>query len=50
MLRSFYSYAFLIELDKCSICRITWFDADELEMLQCLIENKVTAALPGGIG
>jgi Zn-finger nucleic acid-binding protein len=43
MLRSFYSYAFLIELDKCSMCSITWFDADELEMLQCLIEKKATA-------
>jgi heat shock protein HtpX len=41
MFRSFYSYAFLIELDKCSMCRITWFDADELDMLQCLIENKL---------
>ena len=40
MSRSFYSYAFLIELDKCSMCRVTWFDAYELEMLQCLIENK----------
>ncbi len=45
MFRSFYSYAFLIELDKCSMCRVTWFDADELDMLQCLIENKITDAL-----
>jgi Zn-finger nucleic acid-binding protein len=47
MFRSFYSYAFLIELDKCSMCRVTWFDADELEMLQCLIEHKITE-MPAG--
>jgi heat shock protein HtpX len=43
MLRTFYSLAYLIEIDRCSICNITWFDPDELEMLQCLIENKITA-------
>lgn len=43
MLRTFYSLAYLIEIDRCSLCNITWFDADELEMLQCLIENKMTA-------
>ena len=40
MFRTFYSYAFLIELDKCSTCRVTWFDRDELGMLQCLANNK----------
>jgi hypothetical protein len=24
------------------MCRVTWFDIDELEMLQCLIENKLS--------
>lgn len=43
MLRAFYSLAYLIEIDRCKICNITWFDADELEMLQCVIENKMTA-------
>jgi hypothetical protein len=47
MFRSFYSYAFLIELDKCGMCRVTWFDEDELEMLQCLIENKITGTPSG---
>ena len=42
MFRTFYSGAYLIEIDRCNICRLTWFDADELEMLQCLIENKIT--------
>ena len=41
MLRSFYSSAHLIELDRCLICGYTWFDQDELEMLQCLIQNRI---------
>jgi Zn-finger nucleic acid-binding protein len=45
MLRTFYSLAYLIEIDRCSFCNITWFDADELEMLQCIIENRMTATL-----
>lgn len=50
MFRTFYSYAYLIELDRCSVCRLTWFDVDELEMLQCLIENKITGTIQGGSG
>ena len=41
MSRGFYSQAHLIEVDRCSFCGITWFDQDELEMLQCLIENRI---------
>ena len=41
MLRSFYSSAHLIEIDRCQFCGYTWFDQDELEMLQCLIENRI---------
>jgi Zn-finger nucleic acid-binding protein len=40
MYRGFYSAAYLIEIDRCSFCGITWFSQDELEMLQCLIESK----------
>ena len=43
MMRTFYSLAYLIAIDRCSLCNVTWFDSDELEMLQCLIENKITA-------
>ncbi|MBI4689874.1 MAG: zf-TFIIB domain-containing protein, partial [Nitrospirae bacterium] len=43
MTRLFYSLAYLIEIDRCSMCSMTWFDAEELEMLRCLIENKITA-------
>lgn len=41
MYRGFFSQAHLIEVDRCSFCGITWFDQDELEMLQCLIENRI---------
>jgi len=41
MYRGFYSQAHLIEIDRCSFCGLTWFDQDELQMLRCLIENRV---------
>jgi len=41
MYRSFYSLAHLIEIDRCSFCGLAWFERDELQMLQCLIESKV---------
>jgi len=40
MWRTFYSYAYLIEMDRC-ICGAMWFDKDELSMLLCMIENKM---------
>lgn len=50
MFRTFYSYAYLIEIDRCNACSLTWFDADELEMLQCIIENRITVATEGIAG
>jgi heat shock protein HtpX len=44
MQRGFYSSAHLIEVDRCSFCNMTWFEQDELAMLQCLIENRI---MPG---
>jgi heat shock protein HtpX len=41
MLRAFYSLAHLIEVDRCDFCSLTWFDRDELQMLQCLIANNI---------
>jgi Zn-finger nucleic acid-binding protein len=41
MSRGFYSQAHLIEIDRCGFCGLTWFDQDELAMLQCLIENRI---------
>jgi heat shock protein HtpX len=41
MTRSFYNSVYLIEVDRCGFCGLTWFDQDELEMLQCLIEHRI---------
>lgn len=38
MIHKFYSYAYHVEIDQCSHCGVVWFDKDELEILQCLIE------------
>jgi len=35
-----YSYQYFIPVDKCLSCYKIWFDADELELLQILIEKK----------
>lgn len=43
MFRGFYSLVYLVEVDRCSSCGVTWFDRDELEMLQCMVENRITA-------
>ncbi len=43
MMRSFYSYGYMIEFDKCLSCSMTWFDRDELEMLQCMINEQMLA-------
>lgn len=41
MMRRFYSLVYLVEIDSCGLCNITWFDSDELEILQCIVENKI---------
>jgi hypothetical protein len=33
-----YSYQYFVPVDKCLSCYKIWFDADELEILQILIE------------
>jgi heat shock protein HtpX len=50
MSRGFYSLAHLIDVDRCGFCEITWFGKDELEMLQCLIENKIVPDLGAASG
>jgi len=35
-----YSLHYVIPLDKCLSCQKIWFDADELEILQILIEGR----------
>ncbi len=36
-----YNYQYFIPVDKCLSCSRIWFDADELEILQILIEKKI---------
>ncbi|MDA8099172.1 MAG: zinc metalloprotease HtpX [Nitrospiraceae bacterium] len=45
MLRGFYSENYLVEVDRCSSCGVMWFDQDELEMLQCMIANRLEPAV-----
>ncbi len=40
MIRMFYTLAYPVEVDKCLYCGQMWFDQDELEILQCLIEKN----------
>lgn len=40
MIRKLYSYAYHVEIDECQACKIVWFDEDELEIVQCLIEME----------
>ena len=35
-----YNYQYIVPVDKCLSCRKIWFDADELEILQILVERK----------
>ncbi|HIE05855.1 MAG TPA: hypothetical protein EYP58_03535 [bacterium (Candidatus Stahlbacteria)] len=39
MFHKLYSYSYHIEVDVCPKCQLIWFDKDELEILQCLIET-----------
>jgi hypothetical protein len=39
MLRMFYTEVYRVEVDKCFTCGLLWFDQDELEVLQYLIET-----------
>lgn len=39
MIHKFYSYAYNVEIDDCEMCDLVWFDADELETLQCMVET-----------
>jgi Zn-finger nucleic acid-binding protein len=40
MLARPYNYQYFVPVDKCLDCHEIWFDADEIELLQILIENK----------
>jgi len=40
MMRRHYSYEYAVEIDYCSVCDLTWFEKDELEVLQVLVERQ----------
>ncbi len=40
MIRKPFSYQYFIEIDFCGGCKVLWFDGDELEILQTLIEDS----------
>jgi len=42
MLRQFYTMAYPVEIDRCFYCQATWFDKDELELLQYMLEKKIS--------
>lgn len=48
MRRCFYSYQYLVEVDKCVWCGMVWFDRDELEIIQYLIEHSDSSTQEGG--
>jgi Zn-dependent protease with chaperone function/Zn-finger nucleic acid-binding protein len=43
MFRSFYSYQYLVIVDRCRDCAMIWFDRDELDMLQIMVETSSVA-------
>ena len=40
VLRKFYTRAYLVEVEQCWMCGLTWLDPGELELLQCLYEDQ----------
>lgn len=46
MNRMFYSEAYRIEIDKCIFCGNIWFNKDELEVLQYLVEKTTDVESP----
>lgn len=42
-----YSYQDFLPVEKCLACQKIWFDADELEMLQALIEDRLARRRAG---
>jgi Zn-finger nucleic acid-binding protein len=42
MMRRHYSYEHAVEVDYCSPCDLYWFEKDELEALQILLESQAT--------
>ncbi len=49
MQRRFYTLAYFIEVDICNYCHIIWFDKNELEVLQYLIEREFQKEDPSSL-
>ena len=45
-----YNYQYYVPVDKCLSCGAIWFDADELEILQILVERRGRFPRDGGSG
>ncbi len=44
LFRNFYSYQYLIVVDRCLDCAMIWFDREELDMLQIMVETSSVGA------
>jgi heat shock protein HtpX len=44
MFRNYYSYQYLIIVDRCRECAMIWFDREELDMLQIMVETSSVGA------
>ena len=44
MMRAHYSYEHAVEVDRCVICDLIWFEKDELEALQLIVEQQADRA------
>lgn len=40
LLKRLFNRIYPVEIDKCPQCGLTWFDKDELEVLQCMFERQ----------
>ena len=47
MRRAPWSLAYPLPTDFCAACDLHWFDRDELEVLQILVERQTDASRPG---
>lgn len=45
LFRNFYSYQYLVIVDRCLDCAMIWFDREELDMLQIMVETSSVGAL-----
>ena len=43
-----YSYQYFVKAYKCLFCKAVWFDADDLEILQILVEANLNKTLQAG--